>query len=73
VRAAANLSAATWTDPTVTAGTTPVKAVHVTELRSNLDAALTALGVSTSAYTDPSLTGIAIKKVHVDEVRQRVK
>jgi hypothetical protein len=50
-----------------------VKAVHVTELRSNLDAALTALGISTSAYTDPSLTGIAIKKVHVDEIRQRVK
>jgi hypothetical protein len=42
-------------------------------MRSNLDAALTALGITTSAYTDPSLTGIAIKKVHVDEVRQRVK
>lgn len=73
VRAAANLTAATWTDPTLTAGTTTIMAVHVTELRSNLDAALTALGISTSAYTDPSLTGILIKKVHVDEVRQRVK
>jgi hypothetical protein len=72
VRAAANLGAATWTDPTLSTSVT-IKAVHVTELRSNLDAALTALGISTSAYTDPSLTGIVIKKVHVDEVRQRVK
>jgi hypothetical protein len=72
VRAAANLSAATWTDPTLSTSVT-IKAVHVTELRTNLDAALTALGISTSAYTDPSLTGIAIKKVHADEVRQRVK
>src|SRR5687768_7110059 len=72
VRAAANLSAATWTDPTLSTSV-PIKAVHVTELRSNLDAALTALGISTSAYTDPSLTGIVIKKVHVDEVRQRVE
>ena len=72
VRAAANLSAATWTDPTLSTSVT-IKAVHVTELRTNLDAALTALGISTSAYTDPSLAGIVIKKVHVDEVRQRVK
>ena len=72
VRAAANLSAATWTDPTLSTSVT-IKAVHVTELRTNLDAALTALGISTSAYTDPSLAGIVIKKVHVDEVRQRVE
>jgi hypothetical protein len=72
VRAAANLGAATWTDPTLSTSVT-IKAVHVTELRTNLDAALTALGITPSAYTDPSLTGILIKKVHVDEVRQRVK
>ena len=72
VRAAANLSAATWTDPTLST-TVTIKAAHVTELRSNLDAALTALGISTTAYTDPSLTEVVIKKVHVDEVRQRVE
>jgi hypothetical protein len=72
VRAAANLSAATSTDPTLTTSAT-IKAVLVTELRTALDAALTALGISTSAYTNPSLTGIVIKKVHVDEVRHRVK
>jgi len=71
VRAAANLTAATWTDSSLTNVT--IKAVHVQELRTNLDQALTALGVSTSAYTDASLAGVAIKKVHVDEIRQRVK
>ena len=71
VRAAANLTAATWTDSSLTNVT--IKAVHIQELRTNLDQALTALGLSTSAYTDASLAGVAIKKVHVDEIRQRVK
>lgn len=71
VRAAANLSAATWTDSSLT--NVAIKAVHIQELRTNLDQALSALGLSTSPYTDASLTGIAIKKVHLDELRQRVK
>jgi hypothetical protein len=54
-------------------GTTTIQAVHITELRTNLDAALNALNLNPGPYTDPSLTGILIRKVHVDEVRQRVK
>ena len=71
VRAAANLTAVTWTDSSLTG--VAIKAVHIQELRTNLDQALTALGLATSAYTDPSLTGVLIKKVHLDELRQRVK
>jgi hypothetical protein len=72
VRAAAGLSAATWTDSSLTG--IEVKAVHITELRSNLDAARSALGLSTGSYTD-SLTpaSTAIKAVHVSELRDRVK
>ena len=72
VRAAAGLSAATWTDSSLTG--VVVQAVHITELRSNLDAARSALGLSTGSYTD-SLTpqSTTIRAVHVSELRNRVK
>jgi hypothetical protein len=72
IRATANLSAATWTDTTLNSSVS-VKAVHITELRTNLDQALTALGLPVSGYTDASLSGVLIKKVHLDELRQRVQ
>ena len=71
VRAAANLSAATWTDTSLTNVT--IKAVHLQELRTNLDLALSTLGYTPGPYTDTSLAGIPIKKIHVDELRQRLK
>ena len=73
VRAAAGLSAATWTDSSL-AGI-EVKAVHISELRSNVDAARTVLGLSNSAYTDSTLTATVtvIKAVHASELRDRVK
>jgi hypothetical protein len=71
VRAAANLSAATWTDSSLT--NIQIKAVHIQELRTNLDQALSTLGLATSSYTDASLSGVAVKKVHLDELRQRVE
>lgn len=71
VRAAANLSAATWTDSSLT--NVLIKAVHITELRTNLDQALTALSLPTSSYTDSSLAGVLVKKIHIDEIRQRVE
>ncbi|HXQ71603.1 MAG TPA: galactose oxidase-like domain-containing protein [Pyrinomonadaceae bacterium] len=73
VRAAAGLSAATWTDSSLTG--VEVRAVHISELRSNLDGALSALGLSTGSYTDASLTPgtTVVKAVHVSELRTRVK
>jgi hypothetical protein len=72
IRAAANLSAATWTDATLNSSVN-VRAVHLEELRTNLDQALTALGLPVSSYTDAALSGVLIKKVHLDELRQRVQ
>ena len=73
VRAAAGLSAATWTDSSL-AGIN-VKGVHISELRSNVNAARTVLGLSNNAYTDPTLTSsvTVIKAIHAHELRDRVK
>lgn len=72
VRLLAGLQAATWTDSLVQG--IPIKKIHVEELRANLDQALAALSLSTQSYTDPTLTtATAVRKVHFDELRQRVK
>ena len=72
VRAAAGLSAASWTDTSLTG--VVVQAVHISELRSNLDGARSALGLSTGGYTDTLTPGSTIVKAqHVTELRDRVK
>ncbi len=57
VRSLAGLSAATWTNPTLTAGVTLISADDVRDLRSKLDEALVALAIQTSSYTDSPLAG----------------
>jgi chitodextrinase len=72
VRAAAGLSAASWTNTSLTG--VVVQAVHISELRSNLDGARSALGLSTGGYTDALTPGSTIVKAqHVTELRDRVK
>jgi len=60
-----------FTDPTVTAGETTIRAVHITELRTRIDNIRIARGLSAFAYTDPTLTvgSTAIKAVHILELR----
>jgi hypothetical protein len=52
-----------------------IKKDHIQKLRDNLSPALSALGLSTPGYTDPTLVAgsTPVKKIHVDELRQRVK
>jgi hypothetical protein len=62
---------APFTDPLV-AGVTEVKGVHVTELRSRINAQRVRFGLSALAWTDPTLTPagtVPIKAVHVTEMR----
>jgi hypothetical protein len=69
MRAAAGLTAQSFTDPTLST----IKALHITQLRSALDAARAAIGLPTLAYTDAALVGVACKAVHVNQLRDGVK
>ena len=73
VRAAALLPDSVWTDNVASLSGFTIKAIHIQELRTNLDGALSKLGLPASPYTDSSLSGVHIKKIHIDELRQRVK
>jgi serine protease AprX len=74
MRAVAGLGAASWTDTTLTPFTTVVKADHIIQLRSFLENAAALLGYSSGTYTDPSLApGAVIKRVHIEELRQRIR
>mgnify|MGYP006196700629 FL=1 len=60
-----------FTDPAVPG--LSVKAIHISQLRSQLDAALTSLGIATSSYTDSAGSGTPIRAIHFQELRNRVK
>jgi hypothetical protein len=59
-----------FTDDPLIAGTA-IKAVHIAELRTAVDAVRTLAGLSAGTYTDPTLTpGVtSVKSVHVTELR----
>jgi hypothetical protein len=60
-----------FTDPTLTAGATVVKAVHITELRQAIATLRTRYGLSPVSWTDSTLTSglTTVKAVHVMELR----
>jgi hypothetical protein len=63
-----------WTDATIVAGVTPVKAVHLTESRTALHAAYTAAARTPPTYTHPTITGGAtvITAVDIAELRAAI-
>ena len=46
----------TFTDPTITPGTTPIRAVHINELRTDINTLRADAGTSTYTFVDPTLT-----------------
>jgi microcystin-dependent protein len=45
-----------FTDATLTVGSTPIRAAHITELRTRVDAARAAVGLAAYGWADPTLT-----------------
>ncbi len=62
-------TAITFTDNPVTAGTTLIKAQHVTELRQAVNAVRATANLSAATWTDATLTNVTVKAVHVQELR----
>ena len=61
---------AVFTDATLTAQGTAIKAVHITDLRSAIDTLRTRNGLSAFAYTDATLTpgSTVVKRIHLTEL-----
>lgn len=62
-------TAITFTDAPLTAGTTLIKAQHVTELRQAVNAVRATANLSAATWTDPTLTNVTVKAVHITELR----
>ncbi len=60
-----------YTDPTLAVGSTGVKTIHITELRTAIAAVRSLAGLGAFSYTDPTLTaGVTlIKLAHLTELR----
>ena len=63
------LFGAGFTDDPIVSGVTPVRAVHITELRIRINALRVACGLGTFAFTDASLVGVVVKAIHLTEMR----
>lgn len=61
----------TFTDPALSAGSSPIRKVHIDELRSAINTLRQDAGLSVFNWTDPTLTAgsTLIRKVHLDEMR----
>jgi len=66
-----SLSAFSFTNSTFSAGTTQIRAVHTTELRTALDGVYDVHGKTHARYTNPTITAgqTVIKKAHIAEIR----
>ncbi len=63
-----------WTDATLTAGVTPIKAVHLNELRDCANSRRRAVGLSPYSWTDATIvvSSTPVKAVHVNQLRTAI-
>jgi hypothetical protein len=62
-------TAVTYTDAQLSAGVTPVRAVHMTELRQTVNSVRRAAALPDASWTDANLAGATVRGVHLQELR----
>jgi hypothetical protein len=58
-----------FTDDPLVTKVTVIKAVHLTELRTAVNAVRAAAGLAPATWTDPNPSRVSIKAVHITELR----
>jgi hypothetical protein len=71
-RARAGLTTYTYTDNSLTPQQTIIRAEHVAELRASLTEVYSATGREAPLFTHASLPGMAVRRIHLDELRAAV-
>ena len=62
-----------WSDPSLTAGATWIRAQHIVDLRAALAQAYVAAGLSPPTYTDPVIgSGTTVKIAHIANIRSAI-
>lgn len=56
-------------DDPLTGGSTPIKAAHLAQLRTAVNAVRALAGLAAGAFTDAAAAGVPIKAVHINELR----
>jgi hypothetical protein len=61
--------AVTFTDDPLVTGVTPIKAIHLTEVRDAVNSLRAQAGLTAATWTDPTPAGSLIRAVHITELR----
>jgi len=64
------MTAISFTDDPLVAGTTRIRVSHLTELRDAVNAVRTLAGMMQTTFTDPAPAGVRIRALHLTELRQ---
>lgn len=63
-----------WTDPVLESGSIPIKAVHITQLRTAINNIQAYYGLTQTAWTDTLVAGeTPIKAVHINQIRTAIE
>ena len=70
-RGRCGLGTATWTDPSIMPGATPIKAAHFNELRTAIEEAYRSCDATPPSWSEPITAGVTpIRAAHLTELRR---